>query len=181
MSRMDEAIEFAALAHKNQFRKGSDTPYISHPFGVAFLLREAGCTEDVVIAGLLHDTLEDTQTTEEDIRSRFGENVLRLVKGASEPDKTASWEERKRHTLAFLKTADLDVRLLACADKLHNLRSLRRDAERLGDALWEKFNRGYEQQRWYYTNLVSSLGFSSDFSLLKQFEKEVKLFFAQGG
>ena len=74
------------------------------------ILLEAKCKEEVIIAGLLHDTLEDTDTTEEDIRSMFGEEVLRLVQGASEPDKTDSWERRKKHTLEFLKSADLAIR-----------------------------------------------------------------------
>lgn len=177
MSKIDQAIEFAAAAHRRQYRKGTEIPYISHPFGVAIILQEAKCKEAVVIAGLLHDTLEDTDTTEEDIRSRFGEEVLRLVQGASEPDKQASWEERKSHTLAFLRTADLDLRQLACADKLHNLRSMRRDAEAVGDALWTKFKRGYEQQKWYYTGLAESLGFGGSFPMLDAFRDEVEDFF----
>ncbi|MEI0739436.1 HD domain-containing protein [Paenibacillus sp. JTLBN-2024] len=139
-------------------QKGSEIPYISHPFGVAMILLEAQCKEEVVMAGLLHDTLEDTDTTDEDIRSRFGEEVLRLVQGASEPDKSLSWEARKEHTLEFLKSADLSTRQLSCADKLHNLRSVRRDFADLGDEVWNKFKRGYDKQKWYYVNLVESLG-----------------------
>src|SRR5690606_27065257 len=151
--------------------------YISHPYGVALLLQQTGCSEDVVIAGVLHDTLEDTETTEDDIRDRYGEHVLQLVKGASEPDKSAPWKVRKQHTLDFLKTAELEVRQVACADKLHNIRSIRRDAERLGDAVWLKFNRGFEDQRWYFIGLVESLGYSSRFELLAEFEEEVKVLF----
>ncbi|MCR2804853.1 HD domain-containing protein [Paenibacillus soyae] len=173
MRKIDEAIEFASEAHRHQFRKGTEIPYISHPFGVAMLLLEAKCKEEVVIAGLLHDTLEDTETTEEDIRSRFGAEVLRLVQGASEPDKGASWEDRKRHTLAFLRTADRDTRLLACADKLHNLRSIRRELETSGDAVWTKFKRGYEEQKWYFTGLADSLASGGEFLLLEQFRDEV--------
>lgn len=92
LNRIDFAIEFAAYAHRNQLRKGTEIPYISHPFGVGMILLEAKCNEEVIIAGLLHDTLEDTETTEDDIHSRFGSEVLRLVQGASEPDKHLSWE-----------------------------------------------------------------------------------------
>lgn len=177
MNRIDAAIEFAAYAHRNQFRKGSEIPYISHPFGVAMILLEAQCKEEVVMAGLLHDTLEDTDTTDEDIRSRFGEEVLRLVQGASEPDKSLSWEARKEHTLEFLKSADLSTRQLSCADKLHNLRSVRRDFAVLGDEVWNKFKRGYDKQKWYYVNLVESLGYASRFPLLGTFQDEVESFF----
>ncbi|MDR9855775.1 HD domain-containing protein [Paenibacillus sp. VCA1] len=177
MNRIDCAIEFAAYAHRHQFRKGSQIPYISHPFGVAMILLEAKCKEEVVMAGLLHDTLEDTDTTDEDLRSRFGEEVLRLVQGASEPDKSLSWEERKEHTLEFLKSADLSTRQLSCADKLHNLRSVRRDFAVLGDEVWNKFKRGYDKQKWYYVNLVESLGYASRFPLLDTFQSEVESFF----
>lgn len=177
MNRIDLAIEFAAHAHQSQLRKGTEIPYISHPFGVGMILLEAKCKEEIIIAGLLHDTLEDTETTEEDIRSRFGSEVLRLVQGASEPDKHLSWEERKEHTLEFLKSADLATRTLACADKLHNLRSIRRDVSLYGDQTWGKFKRGYDEQKWYYTCLVESLGYGSRFPLLDRFQDEVESFF----
>ncbi|MEC0370712.1 HD domain-containing protein [Paenibacillus chibensis] len=179
MSRLDLAIEFAAAAHRDQLRKGTDIPYISHPYGVAMILQQAKCSEDVVIGGLLHDTLEDTDTTEEELHSRFGSEVLRLVQGASEPDKSAPWEARKEHTLTFLKSADLPLRQLSCADKLHNLRSTLRDFDAHGDAVWRRFKRGYEQQKWYYTSLVESLGYASRFPLLDTFQDEVEHFFLQ--
>lgn len=181
MSNIDEAIEFAAQAHRQQHRKGTDIPYISHPFGVAMILQQADCPEPVIIAGLLHDTLEDTETTEEEIRERFGEEVLELVRGASEPDKSASWEERKRHTLEFVKTASLPQRQVICADKLHNLRSIRRDYEKMGDAVWSKFKRGYNEQKWYYTSLAEALGHASEFALLETFREEVEAFFGKFG
>lgn len=120
MSRIDEAIVFAAKAHGKQERKGTDIPYISDPFGVAMLLQQSGCDEDIVIAGLLHDTVEDTAVTVDDIIEHFGHHVAELVTAASEPDKLLPWEERKKHTLEFLAKAPLDVRHLICADKLHN-------------------------------------------------------------
>ena len=179
MTHIDSAIEFAAYAHRDQVRKGSDIPYISHPYGVAMILLQAKCKEEVIIAALLHDTLEDTDTTEEDIRIRYGDEVLRLVQGASEPDKSAPWKARKQHTLDFLKDADLPLRQLSCADKLHNLRSTRRDFEAHGDVVWRRFKRGYEQQKWYYTSLVESLGYASRFPLLDTFHDEVERFFLQ--
>lgn len=177
MNRLDAAIEFAAYAHRSQVRKSTEIPYVSHPYGVAMILIRGGCSEDVIIAGLLHDTLEDTDTTEEELRSRFGDEVLRLVQGASEPDKSLSWETRKEHTLAFLQTADLGIRQLACADKLHNVRSIRRDLEQLGEGVWSKFNRGYAEQKWYYTGLVDSLGRASGFALLDELRREVESLF----
>lgn len=177
MNKLDLAIEFAARAHGEQKRKGTDIPYISHPFAVGMILQQEKCKEDVVVAGILHDTLEDTETAEDDIRSLFGEKVLALVIGASEPDKSLSWKERKEHTLEFLKTATLDMRYVSCADKLHNLRSIRRDMEHVGDTVWNKFKRGYEDQKWYYTNLVESLGYASRFPLLDTYQEEIEEMF----
>jgi (p)ppGpp synthase/HD superfamily hydrolase len=174
MSLIEVAIEFAAIAHSSQFRKGTDIPYISHPYGVGLILQRAGCQEEEIIAGILHDTLEDTDVTEEDILKEFGETVLMIVKGCSEPDKEASWEERKEHTLEYLKQAPLSIRQVSCADKLHNLRSIKRDLVDRGESAWERFKRGREQQKWYYTGVVESLGYSGGFPLLEELRVEVE-------
>src|SRR3989304_6852558 len=94
-----DAIVFAAKAHACQFRKGTTVPYIIHPVGVARILIEYGCPEDIVIAGLLHDTIEDTAVTLEDIQKEFGDDIAGIVRGATEPNKKDAWEDRKKHTL----------------------------------------------------------------------------------
>ncbi|WP_248928635.1 HD domain-containing protein [Paenibacillus hamazuiensis] len=180
MPIIDRAIEFAAKAHEKQRRKGTDIPYISHPFAVGMLLVEAGCSEEVVAAGLLHDTLEDTEVTEEELEAHFGPRVLEIVRGCSEPDKSAPWEERKRHTLEFLQTAPLAVRQVACADKLHNLRTIRRDLEQMGEKAWDKFKRGRDSQKWYYEGIVDSLGHGAGFPLLEALRAEVARVFGKG-
>ncbi|GIO13582.1 phosphohydrolase [Cohnella xylanilytica] len=177
MTIVDQAIEFAAYAHRNQKRKGTDIPYVSHPYAVGMILRQAGCPDEVVAAGLLHDTLEDTETTAEQLRDLFGPAVLEIVVGCSEPDKGASWEERKRHTLEELRSASLAIRQVACADKLHNIRSIRRDLAVHGEKAWDRFKRGRDSQQWYYTGLVESLGHESRFALLDELEAEVKAVF----
>jgi (p)ppGpp synthase/HD superfamily hydrolase len=124
---------------------------------VGLLLAGAGCSEEVVIAGILHDTLEDTDLDPEVIRREFGEAVLAIVRGCTEPAKSVPWEERKRHTLHLLETTSDEIRLVSCADKLHNVRSMGTDRERLGEGVWAKFKRGREQQAWYYRGLVAAL------------------------
>lgn len=156
MTKIDEAIVFATMAHKGDCRKGTQLPYISHPYAVAMLLQQAGCGEDVIIAGLLHDTVEDTDVTLDDVEQRFGQRVADLVAAASEPDKSATWEARKQHTIDFVATAPLDAKYLSCADKLHNLRSILADLERDGPAVWRRFQRGRDDQTWYYTEMSSS-------------------------
>lgn len=180
MRKVDRAIEFAAYAHRDGKRKGKEIPYISHPFAVGLLLSEAGCDEDVVCAGILHDTLEDTETTRDDLLQAFGERVTTLVEGASEPDKSLSWEERKTHTLAFLRTATVGTCMVTCADKLHNARSLRADLEVSGEQVWKKFNASKQHQEWYYRGLVDSLGaVIGGTPLLEQLKVEVEAVFGK--
>ncbi len=179
MTLIDQAIEFAAKAHRGQKRKGTKIPYMSHPYAVGMILQQAGCEEEVVIAGILHDTLEDTKTTEEDLLTLFGPDVLEIVKGCSEPDKGASWEERKQHTLDYLKDAPLSIRQVACADKLHNIRSINSDLAKFGEEAWTRFKRGSESQQWYYNGLVESLGYTERFALLDQLQDEVEAVFGQ--
>ncbi len=175
---IDFAIEFAAKAHRNQVRKGADIPYIVHPYAVGLLLLGAGCSEEVVVAGILHDTVEDTPITLEEIRKNFGEKVASIVEGCSEPDKSLPWEARKRHTIEFLRTAPLEVRMVACADKLHNLRTIAAEYQKIGDAVWKRFNRGRKEQEWYYRALVESLCHPFDApekaSLFQQLRNEVE-------
>ncbi|MGK0290412.1 MAG: (p)ppGpp synthase/HD superfamily hydrolase [bacterium] len=148
------AIEFASTHHHGQFRKGTKTPYISHSFSVASVLMKHRCPEDLVIAGILHDLVEDTHITIEDVQQEFGTSVAQLVEGASEPDKSASWEDRKKHTLGFLKTASLDLLIVSCADKFHNIYSIYDELGRVGDEVWNKFNAPKERQAWYYKGLA---------------------------
>jgi (p)ppGpp synthase/HD superfamily hydrolase len=151
------AVEFAAKAHDGQKRKGNGEPYIGHPYSVGMILALHGCDDAVIAAGILHDTLEDTAATADELRRVFGERVTALVEGASEPDKSLPWEERKRRTIEFLKTAPLDVRLVSAADKLHNLLSLERDLADIGDAVWDRFRRRKADQEWYYRSAAESI------------------------
>lgn len=177
-----KAIEFAAKAHAGQYRKSTRIPYIVHPIAVAEILIEAGCSEEVATAGVLHDTVEDTPVTLDDLKREFGERVAELVAGASEPDKRQSWEIRKQHTLDFLQTADYDILMLICADKLHNLRSVRHDLEKHGDTVWDRFSRPIEKQRWYFESLADAFEdriCSRQHSyIFDEFRKEVKRVFS---
>jgi (p)ppGpp synthase/HD superfamily hydrolase len=157
MNRINLAIEFAAFAHRNQVRKNTKTPYIAHPFAVAFILKQYAFSEDIIIAGLLHDVLEDTAFTIQDIRNRFGDYIGRLVVECSEPDKSNSWEDRKQHTIDSIDMLSNDARIILFADKLHNLQTIQADLEEVGPTLWTRFNRGYDQQKWYYKSLLKKL------------------------
>ena len=148
-----DAIEFSSKAHRGQFRKGTKIPYIFHPMSVAKLLLEFAYDQDIVIAGILHDTIEDTPVTADDIRKKFNENIARLVIGASEKNKKDTWDNRKKETLVKLASAPLDLLALSCADKLDNILSIQRDYKKFGENLWARFNQPREKQTWYYTQL----------------------------
>lgn len=151
------AITMATVAHGDQRRKGTDIPYIVHPFSVAMILSQVGYSEEVVVAGVLHDTVEDTDLTLDEIREHFGTRVADIVEGCSEPDRSLPWETRKQHSLEYLTTASREVRAVSCADKLHNIRSIVADYREVGEQVWDRFNRGREQQEWYYRGLAESL------------------------
>ncbi|MFS0576805.1 HD domain-containing protein [Sporosarcina sp. 179-K 3D1 HS] len=94
MNIIERAFQFALQKHEGQYCKGTDIPYITHPFAVAMILKHHRCRDEVVAAGLLHDTLEDTDTTELELLKLFGSDVLELVQAASESDKSLPWEHR---------------------------------------------------------------------------------------
>jgi (p)ppGpp synthase/HD superfamily hydrolase len=174
---IEKALKTAAKAHEKQYRKGTDIPYVTHPIAVGMILIKAGYSDELVAAGILHDTVEDTDLSLLDIEQLFGKSIADIVEGCSEPDKSLTWEERKAHTIEYLKTAPEKIRVVACADKLHNIRSIVNDLEQFGDEVWRKFKRGKEQQEWYYTHVIESLGYQSSFPLLADLKNEVERLF----
>lgn len=154
---INQAIIFATKAHEGQVRKVDQSPFIIHPLAVGCLLADAGEDADVVIAGMLHDTVEDTEVTLEQIKEAFGENVAALVDGCSE-NKALSWEERKKETIAYLETASEKVCIVTCADKIHNLRVSVEGIREQGREFFAPFNRGYDDQKWYYGSIRDVLG-----------------------
>lgn len=177
MDLIEKALQTAAQAHANQFRKGTDIPYIIHPVAVGMILTKAGYNDTLVAAGILHDTVEDTDLTLHDIAREFGAAIAVIVEGCSEPDKSLSWQQRKEHTIEFLKSASSDIRAVACADKLHNIRSMINDYEQYGEEIWTRFNASKEKQKWYYSTIVTSLKYTNSFPLADELEEAVKRLF----
>jgi (p)ppGpp synthase/HD superfamily hydrolase len=160
-----EAFEFAYKAHLGARRKGTDIPYIVHPMDVASTLMKNGAGAELIAAGLLHDVVEDADISLDEIEERFGPRVRELVKGASEPeelrdiqDKQASWRSRKQHTVEFIAGAEVEMKMLSCADKLSNIRDMTNDLVREGEAFWDRFNAPKEEQAWYYRGLLEAFG-----------------------
>jgi (p)ppGpp synthase/HD superfamily hydrolase len=130
------------------------------------------------MAGILHDTVEDTVLTLKEIEEQFGLGVAGIVEGCSEPDKSLPWEERKEHSLEDLKTVSDGVWLVSCADKLQNVRDMAVEYMKHGDVIWRYFNRGKEQQIWHYQSMVESLAGNRDYNpdLFDEYKAEVDNF-----
>lgn len=150
------AIEFTVQAHGEQKRKGTKISYTVHPFETALILAQEGAKESLICAGLLHDTLEDTSVTYEQLQQEFGIEIANLVQRRSE-DKSKEWEERKQITVNGIRNLTYEGKLLICADKLSNMRSIAIDYEQIGEELWKRFRRGKQSQKWYYGAIIKEL------------------------
>ena len=158
MNIKEKAKEFTILAHKGQVRKSDkEKPMIIHPINVGLILEEYEFDDNVVASGYLHDVIEDTKYSEEDILRLFNEDITSLVVSASEMDKTLSWEERKQHTIDSIKNLDLRHKAIICADKISNLEDLIILKEINGKLDFSNFNRNFDSQKWYYENIYKSL------------------------
>ncbi|MGB4609175.1 MAG: HD domain-containing protein [Saccharofermentanales bacterium] len=156
---LNEAIVFAVKCHENQLRKGTLRPYILHPLATMQILAKMNADTNLLIAGLLHDVIEDSQVTIDEIITRFGHDVARLVKNNSE-DKSKSWYQRKLKTINDLHGLNRRGKMLVLADKVANLRDMYQDYTKGNDGFWERFNAPKEMIAWYYGSIDNAL---SDF------------------
>lgn len=154
--RLDAAITFAVNRHAGQFRKGTARPYIFHPLETMLILQTMQADTNLLMAGVLHDTLEDTSATVQELETLFGSDVAQLVAGRSE-DKSLPWADRKRQANQALTHADKRQQMLAMADAVANLRSMYADYTRLGEALWARFHAPAKSQAWYYNGTLDAL------------------------
>ena len=173
--KFDHALPYAAWLHRDQVRKGTSIPYITHLLAVASIVGENGGTEDEVVAALLHDAPEDQggEATLRDIRAQFGDGVAEIVDGCTDTYETPKppWRERKERYLAHLADASGSVRLVSSADKLHNARTVLSDYRLLGEDLWTRFNGKKAGTLWYYRAIVGTL--QGDGPIVEELERVV--------
>ncbi len=168
--KYDEAFAFASEKHSGQFRKGSKIPYIVHLYEVTQILKEENADETTIIVGILHDTIEDTNTQLAEIENKFGSDVAKLVLIDSE-NKSLPYLKRKKLHMNKLKTADERAKLVNLADKLSNLRSIYLDTLYFENA-WTRFNGSKNEIKLYYTwalDALSSLKKRKTYKLLKHY------------
>lgn len=153
---IERAVAFAMDAHKGMSAKATNRPYILHPFEVVQVLTSMNADTNLIAAGALHDTVEDTDVTMLDIYENFGVDIAALV-AANTEDKRDIWYMRKLHTIDMLSDLPIREKMLIMADKIANLRRMARDYAELGDQLWERFNAPHHMQAWYFSNIEENL------------------------
>ena len=175
--KFGEALSYAARVHRDQRRKGTQVPYVTHLLAVAAIVGENGETEDEVVAALLHDAPEDQggEARLEDIRKRFGNEVAGIVAGNTDTFESPKppWRERKERYVARIAHQPESVRLVSAADKLHNARSILADLRSSGDELWQRFDGGKEGTLWYYRALVEAFGTAGSNPVVEELDRVV--------
>lgn len=173
-SLLDRAITFAVKAHQGVERRGKGFPYIVHPLEAVCIVATMTNDQELLAAAALHDVIEDTDTTADDLKKEFGERVAMLVEAESD-DKTGgskaeTWHQRKQDTLDRLRNADLDIKIVALGDKLSNMRAIAHDYAVLGDELWNRFTvKDPAEHAWRYHALAEALNDLSDTDAYKEF------------
>lgn len=173
-SLLDRAIIFAVKAHQGVERKGKGFPYVVHPMEAVCIVATMTNDQELLAAAALHDVIEDTDTTADDLKKEFGERVAMLVEAESD-DKTGgskaeTWHQRKQDTLDRLRNADLDIKIVALGDKLSNMRAIAHDYAVLGDELWNRFTvKDPAEHAWRYHALAEALNDLSDTDAYKEF------------
>ena len=168
-SFVDKALVFAIKAHAGTERRGKGFPYIIHPMEAVSIVSTITSDPELLAAAALHDTVEDTDVTVEQIQAEFGDRVAHIVamesdKGVENKSEKASWHERKQGAINRLAQSTRDVKIVAMGDKLSNMRAIARDYHELGDELWNRFHapNGKPDHKWHYEGLAKSLSELSD-------------------
>ena len=185
-SLLDRAIRFAVEAHAGTERRGKGFPYIVHPMEAMAIVSTMTADQELLAAAALHDTVEDTDVTVEDLRSAFGARIASLVAdesdaftaGVSEAD---SWHDRKQAAIDRLACASREAKMVALGDKLSNMRAIARDYAVQGDALWNLFHvKDRRSHEWHYRGLADSLRELSGTFAFQEFEQLINQVFSHG-
>ena len=180
---LDRAIVFAVKAHANTERRGKGYPYIIHPLEAVEIVATMTPDQELLAAAALHDTVEDTEVTVEQLRAEFGERVASLVADESDvmPEgmtEEASWHQRKQAAIDRLSKASHDAKMVALGDKLSNMRAIARDYDEIGDALWNRFHTNDpKEHEWHYRGLADALRELEDTVAYKEFESLINKVF----
>ena len=182
---LDRAILFAVHAHAGTERRGKGYPYIVHPLEAVSIVATMTADQELLAAAALHDTVEDTEVTLEQLRAEFGERIASLVADESEDrpeglNEEESWHQRKQAAIDRLAKARHDAKMVALGDKLSNMRDIARDYAKLGDALWNRFNaKDRKDHEWHYRGLADALSELKGTEAYREFESLINQVFAK--
>lgn len=186
MEKITQAIEFAARAHDGMRRRRDDIPYILHPLEVAAIVSTLTNDQDVISAAVLHDVVEDTEFSAEDVKRLFGERVAYLVASETENKREhlpakETWKIRKQESLDVLKNCDDEaVKMIWLSDKLANMRSFYRHWTKDGDKIWEALNqKDPQQQAWYYLSIAELTSSLKDSFAWQEYNKLTRIVFGK--
>ena len=180
---LDRAILFAVKAHAGTERRGKGFPYIVHPLEAVEIVATITPDQELLAAAALHDTVEDTNVTIEEIRDQFGERVANLVAAESDvfiegKSEEETWHARKQAAIDRLAAAPHDAKIVALGDKLSNMRAIARDYATMGDKLWDIFHaKDPSDHEWHYRGLANSLRELSDTFAFQEFESLINQVF----
>ena len=184
-SLLDKAIIYAVKAHSGVERRGKGFPYIVHPMEAVEIVATMTPDQDLLAAAVLHDVVEDTPTTVEDLRAEFGDRVASLVAAESDIEidgmsDAESWHTRKQVAIDRLAAAPWDAKMVALGDKLSNMRTIWRDWLAKGDDLWKIFHvTEKSEHEWHYRGLADSLRELDDTIAFKEFEHLINKVFGK--
>lgn len=184
---LDKAIKFAVDAHAGTERRGKGFPYIVHPMEAVEIVATMSADQELLAAAALHDTVEDTPVTIEQIKAEFGDRVASLV--ATETDRelnpgeneALSWRERKQAAINRIASTSKEAKIVAMGDKLSNIRAIDRDYRLIGDKLWERFHApgGKADHEWHYRGLAASLEELSGTPAYEEFQLRIERIFSE--
>lgn len=180
---VDKAIAFATQAHKGTERRGKGFPYIIHPLEAMAIVATITNDPGLLAAAVLHDTIEDTEVTYDDIKREFGERIANLVAKETDvrtaPDgRKLTWQERKQRDMDNLRASSREVKIVALGDKLSNMRAIARDYRTIGDDLWQIFRiKDKATHAWRYQGLRDALDELSDTFAFQEFDGLVREIF----
>lgn len=169
-SLFDKAVLFAVRAHSGTERRGKGSPYIIHPMEAAAIVATITNDPEMLAAAVLHDTVEDTDVSFDDIRAAFGDRVAHLVQ-CDTAKRQNSWREKREIQIDRLSRADRDAKIVALGDKLSNMRAMAYDYRQIGERLWERFHapNGKQDIGWYYSGLVGAFSDLGDTIAYQEF------------
>ena len=186
LSILDEAMIFAVNAHSGYMRKGSNIPYILHPMEAAAIVATMTDDEKVVAAAVLHDVVEDTSVTIEDIKAKFGDYIAELVASETEnkresQSKEETWRLRKQETIEHLMySTSREVKLLTLGDKLSNIRAIYKDYQAVGNDVCLRFNqKDSNEHAWYYKAVLEVTGDLHEYPAWQEFKRLVTIMFGE--